>query len=152
MRENYDWDRVIIIFNFSQLKSANLGWRVRINNMKSLNIKSAGKLLGGLLLLIILSILIAWYFLSSSAEAQKESNIKQEIEKAKHCDEDLDCVDAGGECPFGCYAYVNKNEVDRIRQLIGSFDSKCVYDCISCPTAVCENKKCMAECEDGKLY
>ena len=122
--------------------------------MKPLNIKSVSKPFAGLLFVIaLISIsLTVWYVLSSSAEAQKVSNIRQEIEKAKYCDEDSDCVDAGGKCPFGCYAYVNKNEVSRIGQLIDSFNSKCVYGCISCPTAVCENKKCMAECEDGKLY
>lgn len=77
----------------------------------------------------------------------KELNIKSAIEKANYCEIDSDCVDAGSKCPFGCYAYVNKNEAEKISQLIQSYDSKCVYGCVSCPTAVCENKKCKEVCE-----
>ena len=56
-----------------------------------------------------------------------ELRIKSEITKANYCEVYSDCIDAGGKCPFGCYAYVNKNEVSRISKLIQSFDSKCVY-------------------------
>jgi hypothetical protein len=72
----------------------------------------------------------------------KESKIKSAIEKANYCESDSDCVDAGGKCPFGCYVYVNKNEVGKISQLIESYDSKCVYGCITNPKVICENKKC----------
>jgi hypothetical protein len=101
------------------------------------------------LLIIAMAVIL---FLVVYNFSNNESYINQEIKKAKYCEEDHDCVDAGGKCPFGCSVYVNKNEVERIGQLIDSFDLKCIYDCINCPTAVCENKKCMAECEDGKLY
>lgn len=77
----------------------------------------------------------------------KELNIKSEIEKANYCNIDSDCVDVGGECPFGCWVYVNKNEVNRISELISSFDSKCVYGCLFCPISICENSKCKAVCE-----
>ena len=77
----------------------------------------------------------------------KELNIKFSIEKANYCEVDSDCVDAGGKCPFGCYAYVNKNEAEKISQLIQSYDSKCVYGCVSCLTATCKNKKCEEVCE-----
>ena len=72
----------------------------------------------------------------------KESNIESVIEKANYCEVDSDCVDAGGKCPFGCYVYVNKNKVEQISQLIQSYDSKCIYGCVSNPTVICENKKC----------
>lgn len=73
----------------------------------------------------------------------KESNIKSAINKANYCEMDSDCVDAGGKCPFGCYVYVNKNEIKKISHLIQSYDSKCVYSCASYPTVICESKKCV---------
>ena len=72
----------------------------------------------------------------------KESYIKSVIEKANYCEVDSDCVDAGGKCPFGCSVYVNKNEVEKISQLIQSYNSKCIYGCVSGSTVICENKKC----------
>lgn len=77
----------------------------------------------------------------------QEYNIKNEIQKANYCTIDSDCVDAGGKCPFGCYAYVNKNEVQRISNLINSFESKCVYGCITCQSAQCINNTCVEVCE-----
>lgn len=78
----------------------------------------------------------------------KELRIKQEIKKANYCQDDNDCLDAGGQCPFDCYAYVNKNEVGRISGLINSYRSSCVYSCISCPEAVCDNGKCQTVCKN----
>lgn len=71
-----------------------------------------------------------------------ESDIKSAIEKANYCEIDSDCIDAGGKCPFGCYNYVNKNEVNQISKLLKSYNSKCIYGCVSPPTAICENNKC----------
>ena len=73
--------------------------------------------------------------------------IKNEIEKANYCDVKEDCVDAGGKCPFGCYVYVNKNEVHRIENLIASFRSDCIYDCISCRNVECINNTCEPVCQ-----
>lgn len=72
-----------------------------------------------------------------------ELNIRNEIKKANYCEIDSDCVDAGGKCPFGCYVYVNKNEVDKISKLIRSFDSKCIYGCVSISNVICKDKKCV---------
>ena len=72
----------------------------------------------------------------------KESQVKSTIEEANYCEVDSDCVDAGGKCPFGCYVYVNKNEVEQISKLIQSFDSKCIYSCVSPPEVICKNNKC----------
>lgn len=72
----------------------------------------------------------------------KESSIKSTIEKANYCEVDSDCVDAGGKCPFGCFVYVNKNEVEKISNLIQSYESKCVYGCVSESTVTCEDSKC----------
>lgn len=77
----------------------------------------------------------------------EELSIKKEIEKANYCKEDLDCVNAGSKCPFGCWNYVNKNEVERISNLINLYDSKCVYGCVLCEKAICEDNKCVSVCD-----
>jgi len=98
----------------------------------------------GIAILVLIIIIVT----SLMVPKLRESKIKQEIDKANYCNVDSDCVDAGGKCPFGCYAYVNKDEVNRISDLIGSYNSKCVYGCVSCPTAICENNKCKEVCEE----
>ena len=97
------------------------------------------------IIIIILLVLIGSIFLAYPKI--NESRIKAEIERANYCETNSDCIDAGSKCPFGCYAYVNKNEASKISRLIESFDSKCVYGCLACPTAVCENNKCKEVCE-----
>jgi hypothetical protein len=72
----------------------------------------------------------------------KEANIKTAIKEANYCKINSDCVDAGGKCPFGCFVYVNKNEVNKISKLIKSYKSNCIYGCFSKSTVICENKKC----------
>jgi len=93
----------------------------------------------GIIILILLLIVISTIFTLPNF---KELNINSAIEKANYCEIDSDCVDAGGKCPFGCYVYVNKNEVDKISKLIQSYDSKCIYDCALDTKVVCENSKC----------
>jgi hypothetical protein len=95
-------------------------------------------------IIFILGVLVLSLFLMPKI---KELNIKSKIEKANYCEIDSDCVDVGGKCPFGCYIYVNKNEVSEISSLVESFDSNCVYGCLACPTVTCENKKCKEVCE-----
>jgi len=92
--------------------------------------------------IIILAILIIVIITFLSFPKIKESNIKSAIEKANYCEVDSDCVDAGGKCPFGCYVYVNKNEVEQISKLIESYDSRCIYSCVSLSEVVCENNRC----------
>lgn len=94
------------------------------------------------ILIIILATVLITISIFLSMPKIKESNIKSEIEKANYCEVASDCVDAGGKCPFGCYVYVNKNEVEQISKLIQSYDSKCVYGCLSKTEVICENNKC----------
>lgn len=92
--------------------------------------------------IIIFIILIIGISIFLAFPKIKESNIKSAIEKAKYCEVDSDCVDAGGKCPFGCYNYVNKNEVEQISKLIQSYDSNCMYQCVPLSEVICENNKC----------
>jgi hypothetical protein len=77
----------------------------------------------------------------------KEMNIKIEIEQANYCIIDSDCVNAGNKCPFGCYNYVNVNEIERVSELINSYSSNCVYGCVFCEEVKCINNKCEEICE-----
>lgn len=97
------------------------------------------KIIIGIIILIIMIIAVSIFL---ALPKIKELKIKSAIEEANYCEVDSDCVDAGGKCPFGCYVYVNKNEVDKISKLIQSYDSKCIYGCVSSSTVVCENRKC----------
>lgn len=76
-----------------------------------------------------------------------KSFIQEEIEKANHCSDESDCALAGGKCPFGCYVYVNEGEVDRIKDLIEGYESKCVYGCVYCPGVECVEGRCVEVCE-----
>jgi len=97
-------------------------------------------------LLIISAILFSATVLMAGCRYE-QAHIKDEIDKANHCDVKEDCVDAGGKCPFGCYAYVNINEAARIKGLIDSYDSDCVYGCLYCPDVECTNNTCKPMCE-----
>lgn len=88
------------------------------------------------ILLLLLFAVIA--FLNPRSEGQ----IKREIEQARYCDTKNDCTPVNSQCPFGCYVIVNKNEAQRIEQLISSFRSTCTYSCIELKGFDCINKKC----------
>ncbi|MBN2881259.1 hypothetical protein JXM83_04360 [Candidatus Woesearchaeota archaeon] len=72
--------------------------------------------------------------------------IKNKINDSNYCETKDDCVDLGGKCPFDCYIYVNKNEVEKIRPLVESYESNCVYDCVYCPDVTCTGEKCIPKC------
>ncbi len=97
-------------------------------------------------IIIILVILIIIPIISYIPK-YKESVISSEIEEANYCDIDSDCAYAGSKCPFGCYIYVNVDEVDRIKALVDSFESRCVYGCLRCDDVVCVNNRCKEVCE-----
>ncbi len=76
-----------------------------------------------------------------------EADIKKEIEEANYCDTKDDCVDVGGKCPFGCYVYVNEGEAERIRGLVDSYESDCVYGCMACLDVECRDNRCEPICK-----
>ncbi len=102
---------------------------------------------------IVVILVLALYFIISPKLS--ENYIKGEIEEANYCDVAEDCVNAGMKCPFGCYNYVNVNEVERIKDLIGSFPSNCEYMCGYCSNVRCIDNKCVPDCSgcliDGEI-
>jgi hypothetical protein len=97
--------------------------------------------MGNVLVFIFLTSLIV-----VSGCLQSETYIQKEITEANYCETDEDCVDAGGKCPFGCYIYVNKNDANRIKNLVSSYRSNCIYQCMYCPSVECKNNKCEPVC------
>jgi len=104
---------------------------------------SSGKksTIGLIAILIVLAIPI------SASQNIKAAFIKSELAEANYCQTHTDCVDAGGKCPFGCYIYVNQNEADRIKRLLDSYHSTCVYGCAKCPAVECVDGKCREVCD-----
>lgn len=94
---------------------------------------------------VVLAVVAAGLF---SSQTIKEGHIKREISKANYCETEADCSDAGSQCPFDCYAYVNRQEAGRISGLISSFRSTCVYSCLACPTVACEEHRCKPVCDN----
>jgi hypothetical protein len=84
------------------------------------------------------AIIIAIILLAGCTQAQ----IQKEIQKANYCNNVEECVNIGSKCPFGCDIHVNEKEAERIRQLVGSYESNCVYGCAECEVQ-CVNNKCV---------
>lgn len=95
---------------------------------------------------VIFVITLAVAIIFAISPGIKKAYVEQAISNANYCETSLDCQFVAPKCPFGCAIYVNRGEYTRIRHLVEEFDSNCMYSCISCPTAVCENKKCRPVC------
>ncbi len=96
---------------------------------------------------IITTIVVFIFFSVILYGCNSAEQIKKEIDKANYCTEKSDCVLVGTKCPFGCYIYANKEQAERIDNLVDSFDSKCVYGCVYCPDVECKDNKCTPVCE-----
>lgn len=75
-----------------------------------------------------------------------EAYVDWRLERANYCEVEEDCVNLGSKCPFGCYIYVNENEEKEMKNLLDSFDSKCVYGCGECLDVDCISGKCQPVC------
>ena len=98
-----------------------------------------------LIFVILFSILISIIlFLVYINKPPSEDYIRNEIEKANYCSSKDDCVLAGSKCPFGCHIFVNKNEKDKISDLIEGYQGTCLYACVELKDYNCIDKKCAA--------
>ncbi len=100
----------------------------------------------GLVLFSILLIIGIFYFYDS------ESQVKGEIEKANYCEVKDDCVQVESKCPFDCYVFINKNEAERIEELISGYDSNCVYSCVALQGYECVENKCAIDIDAPSPY
>lgn len=72
----------------------------------------------------------------------EEKEIDRAIEEAKYCEKKDDCAKIESQCPFGCWVVVNKNETERIRNMIHSYESYCAYGCTEPEGYDCIENKC----------
>src|SRR3989344_4718294 len=81
----------------------------------------------------------------SEEEACIKQTIRTEINNADHCEIDADCKMISLTCPLGCNTAVNRQEADRIRDMVAGFKSTCMDQCEPPPTRVqCQAGKCIA--------
>lgn len=93
-------------------------------------------------------VLFALMMTFSGCNTVPAHNIREEINKANYCENDNDCAPVGGTCPFACAdTYVNKNEANRIQEMIDNLEGQCVHDCPNCNDVKCEQNRCIAICE-----
>jgi len=74
---------------------------------------------------------------------QYQPFVENEIEKANYCEVKEDCAIIEGQCPFGCFIGVNKEKASSIQDLVDSYHSNCIYECIGYEGVECENNKCV---------
>ena len=79
--------------------------------------------------------------------SKSQTFIRNQIYQENYCTTKDDCVNIGSKCPFGCYILVNKNEAEKIKKLVNSYESNCVYDCMYCPDFECKNGRCEPVCK-----
>ncbi len=78
-------------------------------------------------------------FLSGKIE---ENKIRREIIEAGYCEVSSDCKVVPAKCPFDCFAAVNKNEANRIEDMINNYQSFCIYGCIEIKGVDCVDNRC----------
>jgi hypothetical protein len=80
--------------------------------------------------------------LTVPACSPSEEDIKEEIQAARACVITEECIDVGSTCPFGCSIVVNKQDADRIRDLVEGYSSNCQYDCVATQGVTCKAGRC----------
>ena len=69
-------------------------------------------------------------------------SIQVEIDNANFCDTKDDCIDVESKCPFGCNIFVNKDQSSKIKDLIESYETNCMYKCRPSTGVDCIDNKC----------
>lgn len=72
----------------------------------------------------------------------REDRIESKLDEMNYCEEAADCVDIGGECPFGCYILVNEAEESAANALLARHVETCMYDCMAPTEVLCEAGRC----------
>jgi hypothetical protein len=99
--------------------------------------------------ILILTVITTALLINGNAKAETNLNVKdirQKIQNANYCKTKEDCVTAWFECPFGCGAYINKNEEAALKKTIEEYLQKsnlrCDYQCAMRPAPDCINGHC----------
>lgn len=107
-------------------------------NLKIIKINSTIFLFGVLAVMILALV----SFLSV-----KESYISYLIFRAGNCETDNDCVVVANRAPFSCAIVANKNNLEKILNLVNSFPSTGKLECSGREKAVCLENKCRVAIE-----
>lgn len=83
--------------------------------------------------------LLIWALLACVVQ---ETRIEARLEDMNHCEQAEDCVDIGGECPFGCYILVNSEEAETAERLLRRHAETCMYDCVAPGPIECVAGRC----------
>jgi hypothetical protein len=116
-----------------------------------------------LIIILIFFLIVIWLLVQPRLENLEnlEEKINREIHKANYCTTDGDCVILQGSCPFGCGVYVNKTEIEDLRQQMIDYHQKmearnlarCVYNCNQVVSPICSSGKCLPKkCEMNMRY
>ncbi|MFH1890049.1 MAG: hypothetical protein ABIJ91_00540 [Candidatus Kuenenbacteria bacterium] len=108
--------------------------------IKFINTKLATKKINSTVFLFGLFVLLIIVF--TSFLPAKKSYISHQISGSGYCEENSDCVIIRNKCPFSCAVVVNKNNANRITDLINSFPSTCELNCFGREKAACLENKC----------
>lgn len=115
-----------------------------IKNMKKANLLK-------IVLIVMITVIAAGAFTYAAYNLDlfgvpaEERRIKAAIEEANYCETDADCIQLAGQCPFGCYIYVNKKEAGRVKAMVEAYQSNCVYGCIEAPDYRCVGGQCLPD-------
>lgn len=71
-----------------------------------------------------------------------EGEIRAEIAAAQMCNTKEDCVTVASVCPFGCHITVNKMYEEKIRNLVESYPTNCMYSCVQQQGVDCVDSLC----------
>lgn len=96
-------------------------------------------------LLIIIGALIALTAIISIIVYRvplEEKYIRFQIKGAGYCTDRFDCTAVKSSCPFGCNIYVNRDEKEKVQDLIDTAPRKCEYRCPVAEEIICKQNRC----------
>ncbi|MDD5071442.1 MAG: hypothetical protein PHQ42_01770 [Patescibacteria group bacterium] len=92
--------------------------------------------------LFLFGCLVVMVLIFTSFLSVKKSYISQQISRAGGCEEESDCVIVANRSPFSCAIVINKDNADRILNLVNSFPSAGELQCSGREKAFCAEGKC----------
>lgn len=88
---------------------------------------------------------------------RSEKKVIHGMDQANYCAADDDCALVMYRCPFGCGAYINKQETGKINRMVSEYfkrrPGRCAYHCAAPIPPVCQSGRCVAKpCKPNKEY
>jgi hypothetical protein len=70
------------------------------------------------------------------------TSVRDELERARACSADAECVHLGDFCHAGCSVTVNREHRDAVLSLLSSPRGKCFMDCPPVDPPICRKGRC----------